>query len=256
MSHFLVGVIVKDINNADEELKNLMSPYNENISVAPYDEECYCIGEKAEEEIYKTLDEKFGSIESYRKIFWERVNSLSQMKDKEWQFSKEGRKYIDNAWKKEMKPRSDAEELLKESHPDINKANVACEECNGTGKRSSTYNPKSKWDWYVVGGRYDGVIMNNRRQSNDGGFNFSEDHHILGNNIISVKEYLKIAQDHAEDIIPFAIVTPDGEWCEKGRMGWWAIVSDEKDEEKWLYEATRIIKKYPDYYIIGVDCHI
>ena len=32
---------------------------------------------------------------------------------------------------------------------------------------------------------------------------------------------------------PFCFVTEDGEWIEKGEMGWWCSVSNEKSEETW-----------------------
>jgi len=257
MSHFLVAAIVKDTENIDEVLEKMMASYSENLAVEPYQEECWCVGNFAKKEIFDQLDKKFGKIQDVKNKFWEKINRLPQVKkDQNWRFSKEGEKYTDREWKKLMKPRFDAEELLKESHPDINKADVDCEDCNGTGKVMSTYNPKSKWDWYVIGGRWDGMIKNDSQKSTDNGFNFGDEHHKSENNVISVKDYLAIALKHPEKVIPFAIVTPEGEWCERGKMGWWAIVSNEKDEEKWLYEAIKIVQKYPDYYVVGLDCHI
>jgi len=35
-------------------------------------------------------------------------------------------------------------------------AEPGCDECHGTGTVMSTCNPKSKWDWWVVGGRWAG----------------------------------------------------------------------------------------------------
>jgi hypothetical protein len=60
--------------------------------------------------------------------------------------------------------------------------------------------------------------------------------------------------ERMKTLIPFAIVTPDGKWHEKGSMGWWGIVVDEKDT--WKEEALEILKKYRDHVAIVVDCHI
>lgn len=49
----------------------------------------------------------------------------------------------------------------------------------------------------------------------------------------------------------------NGEWIEKGSMGWWGIVSDEKDPDAWTNQFTRIWNKIPnDATISIVDCHI
>lgn len=57
-------------------------------------------------------------------------------------------------------------------------------------------------------------------------------------------------------IAPFAILK-DGEWYEKGEMGWWGIVSDEKAEDKWIDEACTLLMSLPeDTLLTLVDCHI
>ncbi len=55
---------------------------------------------------------------------------------------------------------------------------------------------------------------------------------------------------------PFAIVTPEGEWLEKGKMGWWACVSDEKDKSVWEEQVKTVLEKYKKYTAVLVDCHI
>ena len=53
-----------------------------------------------------------------------------------------------------------------------------------------------------------------------------------------------------------AIVTPDGEWHEKGEMGWFAVVHDEKANEEWEREIVEITRNHQDCIMVGVDCHI
>lgn len=54
----------------------------------------------------------------------------------------------------------------------------------------------------------------------------------------------------------FAVIR-DGQWYERGKMGWWACVSDEKDEAAWDEELARLLSDLdPDMIVTVVDCHI
>ena len=49
----------------------------------------------------------------------------------------------------------------------------------------------------------------------------------------------------------------NGEWHERGKMGWWACVSNEKDEDVWFSEFNKLIDSLPDDTLLTiVDCHI
>ena len=57
-------------------------------------------------------------------------------------------------------------------------------------------------------------------------------------------------------IIPFAIVK-DGHWYEKGQMGWWAVVLNEKDDHIWEEEVKKLLEGLSEDTIISIyDCHI
>lgn len=52
-------------------------------------------------------------------------------------------------------------------------------------------------------------------------------------------------------------VIKDGKWYENGRMGWWGVVTDEKDPETWASMFSKMIDELPDRAILAaVDCHI
>lgn len=52
-------------------------------------------------------------------------------------------------------------------------------------------------------------------------------------------------------------VLKDGQWYEKGKMGWWGAVHEEKNEEQWRLEFNALIKGLPaDKQLSVVDCHI
>src|SRR2546423_3842060 len=57
-------------------------------------------------------------------------------------------------------------------------------------------------------------------------------------------------------VATFAVLH-DGEWYEKGEMGWWAVVSNERSPEDWQAQFDKIIASLdPDDEVTVVDCHI
>lgn len=62
--------------------------------------------------------------------------------------------------------------------------------------------------------------------------------------------------ENASRFSTFAVITPDGKWHEKGKMGWWACVSDEKENWKDDYYEAFIKNANPEYWLAIVDCHI
>jgi hypothetical protein len=72
--------------------------------------------------------------------------------------------------------------------------------------------------------------------------------------IATVGSLLKV--DEGKPFIPFAVLTPMGEWAERGTMGWWAIVTDKKDDGAWKKQVVRVYEKYKENVAVLVDCHI
>jgi hypothetical protein len=76
-----------------------------------------------------------------------------------------------------------------------------------------------------------------------------------------LEEYQCTEDEFAErarkrSITTFALLK-DGIWYERGSMGWWGCVSDEKDENLWLDEYSKLIDDLPDDTLLSVyDCHI
>jgi hypothetical protein len=67
-------------------------------------------------------------------------------------------------------------------------------------------------------------------------------------------EYVELAKRYA--ISTFAVVK-DGKWYEQGQMGWFACVSNEKDQSSWEEELEDILNTVPeDEWLTLVDCHI
>jgi hypothetical protein len=111
------------------------------------------------------------------------------------------------------------------------------EQFDDEGRPISTYNPDSKWDWYAIGGRWDGWI-NDREASNES----------IEDNSALVEEAV------ARNSIPHAVITPDGDWHERGEMGWFATLLTEN--ENWEQDARAILAPYAGYRFVIVDAHI
>lgn len=159
------------------------------------------------------------------------------------------------------------------------------------GNLLSTYNPDSKWDWYMVGGRFSNHIKLKNGKYADSAkvkdIDFSSDSEVYNKALrfweIAVedaplmdgeekpfifykKEYYleryKDKEDYAKKLsswTTYAVLTPDGIWHEPGQMGWWGISTassnDEIDWDENYYE--RFIKAAdPEWELTIVDCHI
>jgi hypothetical protein len=62
-----------------------------------------------------------------------------------------------------------------------------------------------------------------------------------------------------DDFSSFAVLTPDGKWHERGKMGMFATVSDEKSDDDWqkaFHAAVDHYKGQGGHVAVVVDCHI
>src|SRR5260221_3650126 len=136
----------------------------------------------------------------------------------------------------------------------------------------STYNPQAKWDWWRVGGRWDGMVSNQPKAS-EGGFNWSNAHEQLPGNVVLLKTI-----DH--ELTCHSIITPDGAWhecvavyqtdwqepfqaaynelTEEHRAVNQAAWRGENDrlEAEWFAEKRDILAKYGHCLAVGVDYHM
>lgn len=124
------------------------------------------------------------------------------------------------------------------------------EDVGEEGEVYSTNNPNSKWDWYVLGGRWSGLI-----KLKDGAKGVSGESGVFDNET-GIDQARKGDIANISEIGTFAVLK-GGKWYEKGRMGWWGIVIDGKEEEQWKEEQKKLIDGLPDDCLISIyDCHI
>jgi len=223
MSHFTVYVIVPKKTKPNESyLEKVLAPFDEQLEVPQYDRKCHCIGHKLGASVMQIAEKKFGPFHKIRDAY--HALPEAQQTDKKWKAM--SGKFIAFVNAEEAR-------LLPKAKPD-----KKCESCKGKGTYKSEYNPKSKWDWWVVGGRWNG--------------------HIKGkaSTVASIANNLEKAGKIKAKNFPFALVTPEGEWVEQGSMGWFAMVANEKSQKSWTKICQTIFKKYKDCDVIGIDCHI
>jgi hypothetical protein len=117
-----------------------------------------------------------------------------------------------------------------------------------------------RWDWYSIGGRWNGIIRGQERSSADG-FNFDDEYREVPENVCLVK-------DINMQWYPSDVLTPDGEWIADGKAGWFGMREHEDgqvtgpfdDEEKpsnaWNTKVKALLDEYADHLVVGVDYHI
>ncbi|MFA7205014.1 MAG: hypothetical protein WC102_01660 [Saccharofermentanales bacterium] len=255
MSHFTVLVFMRD----DQLLENVLAPFDENKEVPPY------ISMKRDEfiadkrKIYKRdteMDKESGD---------EIVTDYESMTDEEF-----------------LQAMRDLDYTL-----------------DASGNEISTYNHKSQWDWWAVGGRWSNKLKLKKpdEEGNDRcnfgrikDINFDPDPERYKERARFWELFIEDAEPENEDeremlswasykkefytkrygtkenyatleslFETWAVITPDGEWHEKGSMGWWGL-SDESNEEacEWAktYKEKFIDTADPELIAVLVDCHI
>ena len=158
------------------------------------------------------------------------------------------------------------------------------------GNPLSTYNPNSKWDWYVVGGRWSNMLktkdgeyvdsclvkdldLTPNKEEYDAAIRFwelvvedqplcegEEQPHSWYNKDYYIKRY-GTKENYARiesQLYTYAVVMPDGEWYEPGQMGWWGISgASPENQGEWDENYHKFLEEAdPNWIITIVDCHI
>jgi len=212
MSHFLAFVLIpKHSPDVHQAVATLLAPFDESLEAAPYSTECACIGVIAHEVGIRMADRTIGPIDNFRA----RYGALDPAFRPPW-----------DLWIADWQRLVD---LTERTHSRYRKPDPDCEDCHGSGQMATTYNPQSQWDWWVIGGRWDGWLG--------------------PDNCVS-------ADAAAQRQTPFALVTPDGAWHQKGQMGWFGQSRDNQEPAVWNAAVQNLLLSHSDALVVGCDLHI
>lgn len=281
MSHFLTVVLVpaaKNHEQAEAAVTELLAPYSENLEVPEYQKRCWCVGQLADDAAHDAAD----SVATWDQLR-ESFNQKYPVSDGKHPFDlpEDEQEARDAAWTALIAPRVAAHEKALLGHPMAEKPDPDCTSCDGRGVYTSTSNPKAQWDWWQIGGRWTGTFDGydpNKDPANVetcdlcAGTGKRSDMTVKDgcNGCAGTGKRTKWPTDfkeHAGDIAPvtslldkdprgYAIVTPDGEWHQRGRMGWFGTSSGDKPKDEWAAETRALLEKHRDCIAVAVDCHI
>jgi hypothetical protein len=191
MTHFPVLVFGGDVDRQ-------LVPYHEGLEVPEYDTECWCLEHNLRVAVRAEMDRLFpGGYQALRQSFARTDRGPTAGEDARWQ--------------EHIRTYREEEDRLEHELAAAKTPSADCDECRGTGTVRSTYNPDSKWDWYVVGGRWSGEIV---LKAGSG-----------------VDTALAGDVDWDRTLIPTAVVA-EGHYRGLGRVGWWGYV-DRTNKESW-----------------------
>lgn len=274
MSHFAVLVLGE---NPEQQL----APFNEQLETPRYMK--YTKGQLIEEGRKWIEEYKNGTYAEY----------LSDKEKYKANCKNESHiNYLENEFSKRLSWTD--EEVYQNEVSDYEEENIGKD-----GEVYSTYNPKSKWDWYVLGGRYLGrlLLKNKAAYSESGRSGTGGNHPTHKGGVDSAykrdidfckmkEEKIKLAEmwweeaqklDDTMKYLQYSIekgetreqyieshskftafaVLKDGCWYERGEMGWWGVVHDEKDENEWATKFEELLNEVSDDTLISIyDCHI
>jgi hypothetical protein len=277
MSHFFVLVLMPD-GAADVAMavEDLLARYDENLNVGEYQKPCYCLRRGASLQAEEEAAARFGTLDQLRVRFEAQYIRPEELNPEESNWHRH------DAWTEFLKDfiefhEDRQRELLKSMKPD-----PECEDCNGTGVMTSTYNPDSQWDWWQIGGRWTGVLRDydpetdprnletcrfcggTGRRANPQDGSISECHMCDGTGQLTKwpgewanynGDMLPVRDLHLTTY-PHAVVTPDGEWHQEAEVGWFGCTSCNVDPAQWTELVDTLLEKHCDCTAVVVDCHI
>ena len=175
---------------------------------------------------------------------------LDTVAQPEWDRVEKARESL---WHEHIAPWLAAADVAEKAHLLYNQPSPECDACEGSGILISTENDDAKWDWWRIGGRWDGSMID-QPASSEHGFNLGEQHQQLKYNCLPVAQLVERGE---ATYYPFALVTPDGVWHEKATMGWFGMTSNESEESGWQERVRTLYARYAEGYVaVSCDLHI
>ena len=230
MSHYCCAVFA----NTPDDFDTLLEPYNEEnekyFEFEPVDEEKlhekYCtVGKEA----YDTFE---SYVESYGYCRQNGVLGYMSNPNGKWDwYSLDGKDYMFDP-----KPGEEPDETYtyKKSQIDFYAGQMEDDELEKETKF---------WNEYVLGECKDADKYKNEI--------FKPSYYL--NKYGTLEQYLKAISR----VIPYAFITPDGEWIAPGEMGWFGLDNATSDSwNEYVKKFDDFVKNAPDCYVTFADLHI
>lgn len=136
---------------------------------------------------------------------------------------------------------------------------------NEQGVYGRTTNPQAKWDWWVVGGRWTGLLKLLPGATGGNGTPsllsqpnqdpFRCDTALVGDVNTEAMKIENTDENGFLKALTFAFIDLEGKWNERGRMGWFAVVTDKNpDYDLGFWEFWNRLPDSQRVYVI--DAHI
>lgn len=128
---------------------------------------------------------------------------------------------------------------------------------NENGSTNETYNTKSKWDWYQLGGRWNNLLK--LKPNSTSGIQGSKSWMSLtkekpGFTDSALKKDIDWEHESMKNFTTFAFLSKDG-WLDEGLMGWFG--SYEVKDENWNITFKKLLDGISGEDRISIiDCHI
>lgn len=144
-------------------------------------------------------------------------------------------------------------------------------------------NPNAKWDWWTIGGRWDGWLVDKNgihcnictvgdldfdkmreSEKEERAKYYDQEMNRMAENpnykpLFWGFEEMPSKEEYVNSncsVAPYAFLH-EGDWVERGEMGWWGISNDKFSAEEWDKKFEEFIKSLePETEITIVDCHI
>lgn len=251
MSHFLTLVI-------GEEPEEQLAKYDESLKLPLH--------------LYKTkeqlISERREEIERYKKGYYDVF--LADPEEYRAKYRKEHVDYVEHEFPKKLawtdeQMYEDAVSGFRMDAEDEDENEESEVVLRKDGSVWHVYNDDAKWDWYVIGGRYAGRLR--LKDKTQKAYLYYPDYPRLYDREdlehlkkLKAEGYCDQARvkdiSNLSEISCFAVVK-DGKWYERGKMGWWGVVTERKDPDKWGAELKKLLENLPpDTLLTMFDCHI
>lgn len=130
-------------------------------------------------------------------------------------------------------------------------AEECCYSFNSNGDLTSTRNPQPVYDWYTIGGRYEGILTGKKDLTTSPfGFGNRSESNPLEYNMISMlsfsEEYLRTGESYG------FIIDSTGQLHHRRSLSTWEEITTESE---WKVIYDQILETNKNGYIVNIDCH-